>query len=1077
MVFSKTTLVISFVVILITLGYCMRADSAPGTLARSPVISSATAPHNLMFMLDNSGSMLAIVDEKPYNPNVNYGDCPTANIIDMRAQSSDTFGKYVTFTVSGGKPKLSQCSNSNCSKISSVSWGLGNGQVCFDKTLTYPARLNTAEYATSGTYSGNYLNYYFNATNDTTWSTRKPGARSRQEVQQNVVGQMINSLENIRVGLSKFLTVLVGVDNIETNRSLLLSTLPQVDAYGGTPLAVTLHQLGRYFRKGYPDELLTLHPGQTNQTQKLASTVFNDSPTINNDKGNVIQGFCQKNFIVIVTDGDPSVDTNIATSTGLTDYDGDCANIACLPYDVKPDNPYTQPGASDYLDDVAMALYDMDLIPSLKSNTGADVKNNIITYTIGFNVDNQLLKETAAQGGGVYFTANDTAQLLQALQSITADIQAISTSNTSVAIDASSLGVNTGYFQTTYTPGKWIGNLTKRSIDRNGNPGNLLWDAATTISTMTPQQRFIMTYNPDTKQPVQFNLISNLSTQQQNDLNTAPDGSNDGLGQQRINYLLGDRSLEGTQFRKRESFLGDIVDSNPVYVGSPGSGWPDIAPFPTGTAAYSSYVKNFTNRREMVYVSNNNPGSLQAYDTNTGALLGEYIPNALFSTTAQYGLHYLTDPAYIHRFYADGSIAVQDAYTAVTSGGSQSWNTILVSGLNAGGKGYYALNINSPQNFIDKNLQNLFMWEFSDNDNANMGYSFGKPVIGMMNNGRFAVIVPNGFNNSGSQTAVAYILFMDGGLKKTWSLGTDYLAFDTKVGTASLNNGASSITAIDLDGNGTIDRIYMGDILGNVWVIDVSSTSSTNWKFAYGNATTPLALFSAGKPITGNMQIVKNPKVSDSTSNYPNVLVMFGTGQLLTLNDKTDTSLQNFFTVWDSGKPSLTSSNLLKQNYILSNTQDRILDSQAVPYTTTTPKYGCYIDLLQSGERVITEPLVFGKTVLFTSIIPTTPQLCISEGSSWLYALNIDNCGQTQVPIIDINNDSKVDKTDVINNSPVSAIAFDKTMLLQPIYRSGYLIIPDTSGGLNTIRISADYDKTGRISWGDLRTTDPDLSQ
>lgn len=1020
------------------------ASAAPGTLSRTPVLTSANVLHNILFMLDNSGSMATLVQEAPYDPNVNYGNCPSANIISN--------GLYITsptvFKIISGKPYFP-------STTGNLPWGLGANQKCFNRTINYTANLDTNGDISSGTLSGNYLNYYFNSSNDPTWTTRKPSVRNRIEVLKDVTTQIVESLQSVRVGIAKFHTVMVGIDDIQKNRAALLAGIDSITASGGTPLAATLHELARYFRGSSADTLI-LHPGKTNQTTKAALTVFNKEPDYASGVSKVspIQSYCQQNYMIIVTDGDPSGDTNFNSGgnpTGLANYAGT--------------------GGSSSLDDIANAIYDMDLLPAMNDSANQPVKNNIVTYTVGFSLDNQLLKDTAALGGGLYFTANDTTQLLQSLLNITANIQARTATAAGIAINALSLGVNSGFFQTFYIGGDWTGDLKKVALAKDGTAGSTLWNAATIVNAMTVSSRFIFTYNRDAKLPKLFTDGTQLSTAQQNDLKTAPNGSMDGLMQDRINYLRGDRTKEGSPFRVRKSLMGDLINSTPVYSGVAESKWPDVSPFPTGAQAYSTFVAKVANRTPAVYVNNNNPGSLQSYNADTGALLMEYIPEILFSSNAQEGLHYLTDPAYAHRYYADGPAVAQDAYM------NGDWRTVLMSGLNAGGKGYYALNITDPSKFLPGNIGDIFMWEFSNKDDADMGFSYGKPIIGMLNNGRFAAIIPNGFNNTGSGTAAVYILFLDGGTDGIWTLGTDYLKFDTKVGSSTNLNGSASIAAIDLDGDGTIDRVYMADILGNIWPIDLSSSSMSNWKFAYGTSSAPAPLIAMGKPITGGMQIVKNPKVTATSANAPNVLILFGTGQMLVTADKTDTQAQYFASVWDAGKSSLTIANLMNQAYDpTTNTTKRVLGNATVPYIASTPKYGCYIDLPTSGERVITDPLLVGNTVVFTTVIPQGLQMCVASGSGWLVAANIDNCGEPIKAIFDVNNDNKIDETDKLNGHVVSGILFSTGMPLQPVYRSEYLFTPLNDGTLSKIKVLIEAGKTGRLSWQDLGTSDPSLT-
>jgi type IV pilus assembly protein PilY1 len=77
----------------------------------------------------------------------------------------------------------------------------------------------------------------------------------------------------------------------------------------------------------------------------------------------------------------------------------------------------------------------------------------------------------------------------------------------------------------------------------------------------------------------------------------------DDLGEQRVAYLRGDRSLEGMPFRRRSSILGDAVHSTPVYVDTP-------------------------DHRAAIYLGAND-GMLHAFDAVSGIELFAYVPDAL----------------------------------------------------------------------------------------------------------------------------------------------------------------------------------------------------------------------------------------------------------------------------------------------------------------------------------------------------------------------------------------------------------------------------------------------------------------
>ena len=110
----------------------------------------------------------------------------------------------------------------------------------------------------------------------------------------------------------------------------------------------------------------------------------------------------------------------------------------------------------------------------------------------------------------------------------------------------------------------------------------------------------------------------------------------------------------------------------------------------------------------MVYQAAND-GMLHAFDAATGAESWAYVPGLVFP-----GLSELASPNYQHRFYVDGTPTVGDVdfNNAGGSTGTPDWHTILVGGLRQGGKGYYALDVTSPDAADETTAAGKVLWEF-----------------------------------------------------------------------------------------------------------------------------------------------------------------------------------------------------------------------------------------------------------------------------------------------------------------------------------------------------------------------------
>ncbi len=1118
-------------------------NAAPGNLPQVPLFVSNTTEPNIMFLIDNSGSMSNIVPDTPYDPTIIYFSCLSPSTV-----FSSTTDVNIRITLDG-EPYFND-----------YDWGTGSGngisgreKRCFDPAASYSARLfaNSGDPKTptdSGNYlkaqyKGNYLNWYFgwNTASPPTGTTpltgsyqavnnfgagadRKPNTKQRIEIAKESATNLVNTTSNVRVGLATYdgdsgARIKVDVKSISSNISAMTSGINGLTPTGATPLAKSLSDIGRYFvgfsgsnnpghqtsttiiTNGQYTGNLILHPDQLNQASVSINDVFNNHLPVMDSGVNSespICYWCQKNFAILLTDGRPQNDQNISSS--LSDYDSDCdnQNPPCDTYDRKPNRQYESAG-SDYLDDVAKALYDIDLRPDIKDGS-RPIKNNVITYTIGFAddqvINDPLMQDTADNGGGLFLTAANSGQLNSAFQSALKNIQSQLGSAAAVSFNSGDSSTNTKIFLSLFHSSNWIGQLIAYALDPNtGLVNNTpVWDASVLLDSrnLTTSPRIILTNGSSDGVAFQWD---NLSDAQKNDLRTSPSGTidTDAKAQARLAFLRGSRVDEGQGYnlRVRGSRLGDIVHSSSVFVGAPALGWPDTTPFPTGTNSYSNFTTGSAkNRTGIVYIGAND-GMLHAFQESDGHEVLAFIPSNLFSTDPTAGLHYLTDPGYNHLFYVDLTPVVSDVYIKTATTGTVGWKTVLVGGERGGGRGYFALDITDPSAFSEagSNPANIVMWEFTDANDADLGFSFSNPTLALMNNGKWAAIFGNGYNSTGNGEAQLFILYLEDGVDGTWSAG-DYVKISTGVGNTSDPNGLSTPATVDLDGNGTVDRVYAGDLRGNLWAFDLSASTSSGWGVAYG--TTPQPLFAAGasEPITAEPVVIKNKFVTD-IGNAPNLLIFFGTGQYLVDNDKNNTNTQSFYGVWDQGTASLTSTNLVAQTFLagaitgkdnngisVTRTDLRVLTNNSVDFTSGNGGvYGWHINLPASGERVVVSPVVRGNVVFFNTLIPST-EPCTYGGSGYLMSVDLRTGGRPATTPFDLNGSGKVDANDFVSvgssqNLGVSGQGFEMGIPTESTILSNYQYTPGTKtteGSQINIRLLEPLESPirGRLSWEEL---------
>jgi type IV pilus assembly protein PilY1 len=413
--------------------------------------------------------------------------------------------------------------------------------------------------------------------------------------------------------------------------------------------------------------------------------------------------------------------------------------------------------------------------------------------------------------------------------------------------------------------------------------------------------------------PIAFEW-TNLTTAAQNLL----DSGDATVTSTRLDYLRGIRTQEQVAtsattfsglYRARTSVLGDIVDSSPTWVGPPGAAYPNTFsdlinstgdPYPeNGSTAttYSTYASNPATacaqcrggRTNVVYAGAND-GMLHgfrsgSYNTNgtinqtnnDGYEVMAYIPGQVVQTiqnATNVALNF-SDPQYGHRFHVDAPPGTGDLFY------NNTWHTWLVGGLGPGGRAIYALDVTDPTNFSESSPGSVVVGEWNSASitcnvtcNTSLQNTFGVPIIRRMHNGNWAVIFGNGLpviNTLGvlasSGDAGIFIMLVD---SSTGATSFRYLSTGAGGSTAATANGIAYVAAADLDGDRITDYVYAGDIKGNVWRFDVTSTSPSSWAVT----PNPIAVMS-GQPITSAPVIVAVP----GQGTYPHVMVEFGTGR------------------------------------------------------------------------------------------------------------------------------------------------------------------------------------------------------
>lgn len=435
-----------------------------------------------------------------------------------------------------------------------------------------------------------------------------------------------------------------------------------------------------------------------------------------------------------------------------------------------------------------------------------------------------------------------------------------------------------------------------------------------------------------------------------------------------LKYLRGQKDHEDTSsnplddrlFRYREAVIGDIVDSQPAFIGKPTFSYVD--------AGYSAFVSAQASREGTVYFGGND-GMLHAINATNGQERWAYVPTPVLPN-----LWRLADSAYGtgHRYFVDGSPTISDICTAnCTDATTAVWKTILVGGLGGGGRGFYALDITSP-------ASPSLLWEFTNTNDNDLGYSYGNPVVTKKTDGTWVVLLTSGYNNAGVSASdgngQGYLYVVNA------ATGALISKTGTGVGSTSTPSGLSKIAvwADSAEKNNVASSVYGGDLLGNLWRFDINASPASVTKFAVLRDPSGVV-----QPITSR------PELGNYSSQH---VVFVATGKYLESSDLTDTQIQTLYAIKDNGSATTldtprtaTGTDAFVQQTLTTTGTTRTSSNNALDWTS---KRGWYVDLDgaktgEGSERVGVNMQLVSGTLLVASVVPASTD-CSPGGYSWL---------------------------------------------------------------------------------------------
>ncbi|HET6459359.1 MAG TPA: PilC/PilY family type IV pilus protein [Syntrophales bacterium] len=716
-----------------------------------------------------------------------------------------------------------------------------------------------------------------------------------------------------------------------------------------------------------------------------------------------VQAWCQKNFIIFVTDGLP--DTNAAG------------------------------GNDSAVNEIPGVLAQMDTLRTLTVPSITGYTFDINTYVLGMALTDQAKVQldamavhggTADANGHAYYADNPT-QLAAALAAIPADIISKTYSFTVASVSSSRITDENYLYEASFSPVNgdpfWRGYLKKYNINADGTLGYVLWEAGSILAGRNYSTRNIYTSSNGS-------LITFDTSIPSTSFGVATNAQRDAI----VGYVQGNPAYNPDGWK-----LGDTFHSNPVNVGTPNPFFEDTRDT-NYTYTCNSVVTNAfgkfrcDNTRTSanglrLIVAGANDGQFHAFKTSDGSEQWSFIPPNLLPQL-QYLAHTTNPSTLAHEYFVDGPVTVADVWWKSAGGTADGtskvnsdWHTLAILGEGNGGvpTGSYYAQIWSSNSQCDGNYQTTYdstypyycgyyafdltnnaaipssyYWhlggstQISATDGPYLGAPWSKMMVGRVryNSGgqeyeKWVGFIGGGYNISdcsgGGACGVCdcrgkgfYVVDLSNGhILWSYTYGDD----------ANMKYSIPAAPAIvDTDQDGFVDTVYVGDMGGNMWRF--------NFCRAADMLAPPAQLNSCG--ISGQTvnwaggRLYRSATVQPifqsaavSLDDQQNLWVYWGTGNKEMPKDAT--TGDTVFGVKDNDRSTTYASSNLKN-----------ISTAGQAYNPGDSQDGFYINLPGTGEKMLADPTVFGGVVYFTSYTPPTGSgdLCLQGGTSSLYALN-----------------------------------------------------------------------------------------
>ena len=815
---------------------------------------------------------------------------------------------------------------------------------------------------------------------------------------------LIDDFDRLNVGLMRFnynsggyvLEPFMDITQ-DANKKVLKAAINNIPTDDWTPLNETLEEASRYYR---------------GQSPKYGRSEGNPAAESDGKYKSPIVEACQKNYIVLLTDGQPREDQGSDNffNAGLAQGD---IKIQCR-------SSWSSPTHSSHtcLDETAQWLYETDHSTASVGQTNLSGDQTVSTYTIGFDVKEakELLTTTASKGGGAYYEAENASALSDAFSDIFIRILSNSGifSAPAVSVNAyNNLRHREEIYYALFSPDdsqRWAGDVKKFNIKSDGNiydkNNSIAIDPLTGFFNKASHSIWAENFDGELVSNGGFSenipeyssrfMYSNLTSN--NDLTASGNRVNT------INVAPELLALDSSEEVERDDIIDWALgrDSGRYFAADPLHNRPVVI----------TYGGDESSPEDVVFTATNQ-GLVHAIDAQTGIELYAFIPKDMLPNLTTY---YNNDVLSDNKIYGlDGPMS----FWKTTAVGEVTPSSVhLYIGMRRGGNNYYALDVS------DK-LAPKFKWQITPATEgfSNLGQTWSTakkavvhwkcPATGCTESNQKDVLIFGGGYDPIHDTATAqtiddqgssvYMVDADTG-ELLWSAGSS--DEDNLTLSAMQHSMAADISIIDFDGDGVLDLAYSVDILGKLWRFDFNDAPRTAAEFASGGVIADLSASFTVDDTTALRRFYYAPDISYQGTHFA---ITLASG--FRANPLNNLIQDRMYTIFDhniSGAPAKLDDDgepvvpaqveYISVDEYAANGAENFFDATHSSASFAVNDKGWFIDFSTAGEKVLSETTIQAGSIYFTSYIPATvgsAQCGPGIGTGRLYVRDVDSGAST----------------------------------------------------------------------------------